>query len=62
LGPNNGKDNVGGFNPGEIVTELGTPVDQDFEALVFPNSDPGGGDPTVLKFDVQILTPGISQA
>ena len=61
LGPNNGLNNVPSFdtaNPGEIVTILGTPVDQDFEDLVFPDSDPGGGDATVLEFQVQISSPG----
>jgi hypothetical protein len=58
LGPNNGKDNFGGLNQGEIVTVLDTPVDQDFEDLVFPISNPGGGDATVLVFQVQISSPG----
>ncbi len=58
LEPNNGKDNVGGFNPGEIVTEIGTPVDQDFEDLVFPGQTAGGGDAAVLQFQVQTSSPG----
>jgi hypothetical protein len=55
LGPNNG---TGGPNDGEIGEVLLTPVDQDFEDLVFPESNPGGGDATVLQFQVQITSPG----
>ena len=52
---------------GEITTQLfvvgGSPnpfVDQDFEEKVFPGviPAPGGGDPTVLQFDVVITEPG----
>src|SRR3972149_5524861 len=56
LGPNNGIE--AGTNPGEITTDLGTPIDQDFENFVFPDSNPGGGDATVLQFQVQITSPG----
>jgi hypothetical protein len=64
-GPNNG-DGEGIFinsqgvsenHTGEVSTQLGLPVDQDFADLVFPNATPGGGDATVLSFDVEISQP-----
>jgi hypothetical protein len=61
LGPNNGLNNDPTFmsaHPGEIVTVLGTPVDQDFEDLAFPNENAGGGDATVIQFQIDLESPG----
>lgn len=55
LGPNNGLANVGTFHAGEIVTELGEPPDADFAAATGLST---GGDATVIKFDVQVTSPG----
>ncbi|MEQ8211679.1 MAG: choice-of-anchor L domain-containing protein [Lacipirellulaceae bacterium] len=66
-GPNNGDgEGVIGNQPnlenhtGEVSTSLFASafVDQDFEDLAFPLANPGGGDPTVLQFDVEIVQPG----
>jgi len=51
---------------GEITTRLfinpngtfNSFIDQDFEDEAFPDDNPGGGDPTVLKFDVVITEAG----
>lgn len=53
-GPNNGI-GPGGFNPGEIGQNVGTPVDSDFAAAT---GLPGGGDAAVLQFQVEMTLPG----
>lgn len=68
-GPNNGDGE--GIGPGAIsgTTENHTGEisrilftaefqDEDFVEEVFPNNNPGGGDPTVLNFEIEITNPG----
>lgn len=68
-GPNNGDGEGIGPGPisnttenhtGEITTKLfGSEFqDEDFVAEVFPGNNPGGGDPTVLSFQITIDDPG----